>query len=159
MDIEPIGIIRTEHQDTVGTPVQPLFAKDCKGTVLIDEIYRRGLSGLEGFSHAWLLFGFHRSRNIRLRVTPFMGDCEVGVFATRSPCRPNSIGMTLVTIDEVTPSGLEVSGVDMLDCSPVYDIKPFFGRLEIPDFWTTGWLDEAAMRADDPRLADARFTD
>jgi tRNA (adenine37-N6)-methyltransferase len=159
MVIDAIGIILTAHKTAAGTPIQPLFAKDHKGTVVVEEIYRKGLEGLEGFSHVWLLYGFHLSRKIRLRVTPFMSDKEMGVFATRSPGRPNSIGMTLVAIEEVTATGLEVSGVDMLDGTPLYDIKPFFGRLEIPDQWRTGWLDEASMKAENPRIADNRFAD
>lgn len=157
MNIQPIGKITTPFQTAIGTPIQPLFAQGQKGTVWLDEVYREGLFGLDGFSHVWLIYGFHLSNKTQLRVTPFMGNEEVGVYATRAPTRPNSIGMTLVSIEKVVKTGIEVSGVDMLSDSPLFDIKPFFGKLEVPDQWRTGWLDEASMEASNPRVADGRF--
>lgn len=157
MEIQPIGYLRTPFAEPEGTPIQPGFARDCAGEACLDPAYREGLLGLAGFSHVWLIYGFHRQEQTRLVVKPFMAEVEVGVFATRAPARPNRLGLTLAKVLGVEAGRVCLSGLDMVDGSPLYDLKPFFGRLEIPESWCTGWLDESACLAGPPRVADKRF--
>lgn len=157
MTLTEIGTIRTPFPAPAGAPIQPAFTQGRIGEVVLGAPYRAGLDRLDGFSHVWLIYGFHLQEQVRLTVRPFMGDHDVGVFASRSPCRPNPLGLTLVRVVGATAGGLSVEGVDMVDGSPLYDLKPFFGRLEVPVAWRTGWLDEARQLAGPARVADDRF--
>lgn len=159
MEIQPIGTLRTLFTSAEGTPIQPGFARECHGEAIIDAAFREGLKGLEGFSHVWLIYGFHRQSHTKLTVKPFMADIDVGVFATRAPARPNRLGLTLAEVLSVESDRVRLGGMDMIDGTPLFDIKPFFGRLEVPETWKTGWMDEARHLAGEPRMADSRFCD
>ena len=136
-------------------PIQPAAA-GAGGTVEIFEEYQQGLQDLDGFSHIVLLYIFHRSKGFNLHVIPFM-DTEVrGLFATRAPKRPNPIGMSVVQLDRIAGCTLHVSNVDMLDGTPLLDIKPY-----VPDFDShtdvrTGWLAQARKTVGN-RKSDNRF--
>ncbi|WP_300718813.1 tRNA (N6-threonylcarbamoyladenosine(37)-N6)-methyltransferase TrmO [uncultured Desulfovibrio sp.] len=120
----PIGIIRTPHTDPARTPRQPIHAVGCTGRVEIFPPFVEGLEELENYSRIWLLFVFHQTKEVRLKVIPHGQDHERGVFTTRAPCRPNGIGMSLVPLLRREGNFLYVDHVDMLDGTPLLDIKP-----------------------------------
>ena len=138
----PIGVIRSEHVRAEDTPVQPVYAKGCKGRVEVFPEFTEGLSDVEAFSHVYLLYHFHRSDLPRLRVKPFLQDVERGVFATRSPCRPNPIGLSIVRLVGREGSVLHLDGVDILDGTPLLDIKPYAARFDCIANTRNGWQDE-----------------
>jgi tRNA-Thr(GGU) m(6)t(6)A37 methyltransferase TsaA len=127
--LTPIGVIRTPFREAAGTPIQPRQAKGVKGTVEVLERFQEGLKDLEGFERIWLLYWFHRAAPARLRVVPYLDRQQRGLFATRAPCRPNPIGMSCVRLLQVKGSLLTVAGVDILDGTPLLDIKPY-----VPEF-------------------------
>ncbi len=120
----PIGTIRTPFIEAVGTPIQGGLSEDAVGEVVLDPAYLQGLEDLAGFSHLILVYVFHRMKGFELSVKPYLDTKQRGIFATRSPCRPNPIGLTIVRLNEVDGCRLKVSGVDMLDETPLLDIKP-----------------------------------
>ena len=150
MNIEyrPIGVVHSPFSETKDAPTQPKRAKGVRGTVEIFPEFVDGLSDLEGFSHIVLLCHLHLSTGFRLKVVPYL-DTEVrGVFATRSPSRPNPIGLSVVTLVEVKDNTLFVEDIDLLEGTPVIDIKPYVGELEAHNGVRRGWLDTVKERAD-----------
>lgn len=141
IEMEPIGVIRSEHRQAALTPIQPVFARSCRGKVVVDSAYGMGLMGLEGFSHLILLYQLDRADEVRLQVTPYMGDQPVGVFATRHPCRPNRIGLSIVALERVDGLVLHCRGVDILDGTPLLDIKPYVPRFDQVEAGRGGWTD------------------
>jgi tRNA (adenine37-N6)-methyltransferase len=125
----PIGTIHSEFKEQRGTPIQPNGANGAGGKVEVFEQYKEGLKDLSGFSHIYLLYHFHLSAKHQLKVKPFMDNEERGVFATRVPSRPNSIGMSIVKISRIENNIIFIEDVDVVDGTPLLDIKPF-----IPDF-------------------------
>jgi len=149
--LTPIGMIRSEHRRAEDTPIQPSFADGCAGTVEVFPEYAGGLKDIEGFSHLILLYCFHRAEAPLLVVKPFLEDAEHGVFATRHPRRPNRIGLSIVKLIRRDGNTLFVENVDILDETPLLDIKPFLPRHDAPEGVRAGWQD-----AVDPELARAR---
>lgn len=129
----PIGIIHTPHTDPARTPRQPIHAAAHTGRVEIFPAYADGLEGLENCGRIWLIFAFHRKRETCLRVIPHGRTEERGVFTTRAPCRPGGIGMSLVPLLRRDGNILHVSHVDMLDGTPLLDIKPHSRDLDSGD--------------------------
>jgi tRNA-Thr(GGU) m(6)t(6)A37 methyltransferase TsaA len=124
------------------TPIQPCYATDCTGQVEIYPQYAEGLRDLEGYSHVYLLFYLHQAKKMQLLVKPFLQDVERGVFATRAPCRPNPIGMSIVRLLAREKNILHIAGVDILDQSPLLDIKPYSHRFDCIENTRNGWQDE-----------------
>ncbi len=143
--LQPLGLIRTPHQDPDRTPIQPCFAGAARGEVQLDLGYAEGLEGLAGFSHAFLIYHLHRATPGPLRVKPFMLDEFMGVFACRYPHRPNALGMSLVKILAVEGDRVRFEGADMLDGTPLLDIKPYFPKADCPDAACGGWTDQIGM--------------
>jgi len=137
----PIGVIRSPHVDPAKTPIQPTYAAGIRGTVELDPAYEEGLEDLEGFSHIVLLYHLHRAGPVRLRVVPFLDDRERGLFATRAPCRPNPIGMSVVRLVRREGRILHVENIDALDGTPVLDIKPHVARFGVDGAVRCGWQD------------------
>jgi len=152
----PIGIIRSPFVKPQGTPIQPAYAAGVSGTVEVFEKYRAGLKDLDGFSHIVLLYHFHRSRGFNLRVIPFMDTRPRGLFATRAPKRPNPIGLSVVRLDGIENRILHVRNVDILDGTPLLDIKPYVPEFDGDADVRTGWL-EKARKSVRRRKADTRF--
>lgn len=152
----PIGIIRTPFADKAGMPIQPAGALGVAGRVEVAPEYADGLKDLDGFSHIILLYLFHAGEGFCLRVVPFLDDRPRGVFATRAPRRPNPIGLSVVRLTGVRGSVLEVENVDMLDGTPLLDIKPYVPGFDAADNVRTGWVAEAEQSARD-RPSDDRF--
>jgi tRNA-Thr(GGU) m(6)t(6)A37 methyltransferase TsaA len=140
---EPIGVLHSPHKDIANMPIQPSGADGIAGTITLDEQYVEGLKDLAGFSHIYVLYHFHQARAAQLTVTPFMDKESHGIFATRAPRRPNAIGLSVLRLTGIIDRQLQVENVDILDGTPILDIKPY-----IPDFdhVTTeqiGWLDQS----------------
>jgi len=149
-----IGVVHSPFKDARGTPIQPSRAKDALGTVEVFDEYLDGLDDLGGFSHIILLYHFHRSGPYRLRVTPFLDTRLRGLFATRAPSRPNPIGLSVVELVGIDGKMLTIRGLDILDDTPVLDIKPYVGEFDDRDGARTGWLESAGGQTD---VADDRF--
>lgn len=154
--MEPIGVIHTPFLSREGMPIQPAGAAGVRGTVEIFEAFREGLMDLDGFSHILLLYVFHRSEGYTLRVVPFMDTVARGLFATRAPRRPNPIGLSVVRLDDVKDGTLHVSNVDMLDGTPLLDIKPYVPEFDATCDVRTGWIEQTG-RAVTRKQSDDRF--
>ena len=152
----PIGTIRSPFKDVQGAAIQPAGAKGVFGTVEIEPEYREGLSDLEGFSHIILIYHFHLCRGYSLQVKPFMDDTLRGLFATRAPRRPNPIGISVVRLIKVEGCTLHIEGVDMVDGTPLLDVKPYVPQFDAPTVERIGWLTGKADQAREMR-ADERF--
>ncbi len=157
MNIQPIGTIHSPFTNLEDMPIQPTGALSIKGTVEVLEDFAEGLQDLDGFSHIILLYVFHKSQGFKMKVYPFMDTVLRGVFATRAPKRPCPIGISVVRLEKVTGRVLHIEGVDILDGTPLIDIKPY-----VPDFdpqgeVRTGWLDKTSKTAPGTR-SDDRFT-
>ena len=138
---KPIGIIRSEHVSAQATPIQPVYAKGCRGQVEIFPEFAEGLRDLEGFSHVYLIYYFHQAGAPKLAVKPFLQDMERGVFATRQPCRPNPVGLSVVELLQRDGNVLHVDGIDILDGTPLLDIKPFTSKFDRIVTTRNGWQD------------------
>lgn len=157
--IRPIGVIRTPFIEIVATPIQPIAAEGITGRLEIQPEYEEGLEDLAGFSHITLLYYFHRVHSYALKVVPFMDTVERGVFATKAPKRPNHIGVSTVKLLSISGTTLEVEGVDMLDGTPLLDIKPFYPRYDNRDNVTLGWIENHRDFPLERMKADSRFAD
>ena len=152
----PIGIVHSPFKEKVGTPIQTCFDGPTEGRIEIFERYEEGLDGVEGFSHLYVLYVFDRALPAKLTVTPFLKDVRVGVFATRAPSRPNPIGISIVELLGREGRFLHVRGLDMLDETPVLDIKPYVPRFDVRGHARIGWM-EGATEESSRYKADARF--
>jgi tRNA-Thr(GGU) m(6)t(6)A37 methyltransferase TsaA len=139
---KPIGVIHSEHAIAEETPIQPAYAKGCCGRAEIFPEYEEGLRDLDGFSHIYLIYHFHLSESVKLIVKPFLQDVERGVFATRAPSRPNMIGLSIVELVRREGNVLYLDGVDILDGTPLLDIKPYIARFDCVQTFRNGWQDE-----------------
>ena len=153
----PIGIIHSPYLQPAGTPIQPRGGKGVSGTVEIFDQYVEGLQDLEGFSHIILLYHFHLAKPGSLKVKPFLDQKLRGVFATRAPSRPNPIGLSIVRLLKVENNLLFIQEVDILDGTPLLDIKPYLPDFDSPPVDRRGWLEEKIADFSHTR-DDGRFT-
>jgi tRNA (adenine37-N6)-methyltransferase len=154
LTLRPIGLIHSPFDDAEGTPIQPSMAQGAVGTVEILPEYVEGLRDLEGFERIWLIYWFDRSCDAKLRVTPFRDTEERGLFATRAPSRPNPIGISSVKLLSIEGAALKVEDVDILDGTPLLDIKPYVPAFDVFETRRSGWLDRNASNREQ---ADSRF--
>jgi len=157
MEIKPIGVIHTPFTSLAGMPIQPKGAADIQGTVELFDEFQAGLKDIDGFSHLFLIYLFHQSHGYKLEVIPFLDKEPRGLFSTRAPKRPNPIGLSVVQLERVEKNILHVSNIDVLDGTPLLDIKPY-----VPDFDNfpdvrTGWIGDARARVK-TKKSDERFT-
>jgi len=138
--MKPIGIIHSPFSDKSQTPIQASRSQ-AKGMVEVFPEYTDGLQDLEGFSHIYLFYIFHQSSGYSLTVKPFLDDCLHGVFATRYPERPNPLGMSIVRLLTRRDNLLDIEGVDMLDGTPLLDIKPYVPEFDIRTGTANGWYE------------------
>ncbi len=155
-EINPIGIIHSPHHSIKDMPIQPTGASGIEGCVVVDEKYVDGLRDLEGFSHVYLLYSFHETTRVELLTAPFMDEQKRGVFATRSPLRPNHIGISIVKLKRVEGNKVFVEGVDILDGTPLLDIKPYVEKFDAVEESISGWL-EASTEDVTKKRSDDRF--
>lgn len=139
---KPIGIIHTPFLSLKGMPVQPLSTNSAKGSISLFPEYAEGLKDLEGFSHIMLLYHLHRVDTVKLRVKPFMDENPHGIFATRAPVRPNAIGLSTVKLIMIEENLLLIDHVDILDGTPLLDIKPFYSIFDNRENTRNGWLNK-----------------
>lgn len=159
MQVSSIGCIHSPHRDPAVTPIQPRFARGVQGRVEIFEPFANGLEDLEGFSHLFLVYHLHRADPPRLRVVPFMDDRTRGVFATRHPARPNALGLSLVRLVGREGRWLEVEDLDMLDGTPLLDIKPYYPAFDAPEGEVrAGWLEAVPETLAEQRGRRERFS-
>ena len=138
---KPIGTIHSHHVTAQQTPIQPIYAKGCGGRVEVLPEFAEGLRDLDGFSHVYLLYHFHQTGSAKLVVKPFLEDVERGIFATRAPCRPNPIGLSVVELVRREGNVLYCDGVDILDGTPLLDIKPYTAKFDRFHTTRNGWQD------------------
>ena len=151
--VEPIGVIHTPFSAVSGTPIQ-CAAASAEGVVEVFPCFAQGLADIEGFERLWLVYQFHRAAPAQLTVRPFLDDAEHGVFATRSPARPNHLGLSPVRLLRVEQNRLYVAQVDMVDGSPLIDIKPYVPEFDHFTVSRTGWYKGRSAKG---VVADDRF--
>jgi tRNA (adenine37-N6)-methyltransferase len=152
---QSIGIIRSPFKTLDGMPIQPSGANAVAGTVEVDLKYEKGLKDLDGFSHIILIYHFHKAEGFSLRIVPFLDDKPRGLFATRAPKRPNPIGFSVVKLKKIRGNILEIENVDILDLTPLLDIKPFVPDFDVYENVQTGWLEKVSKNIN--KKSDQRF--
>ena len=152
--LRPIGVIHSPYREPQGTPIQPAFGGDVRGEVEVFDEYAEALDDLEGFERIWLIFWLHRARPHRLRVVPYRDTEERGLFATRAPSRPNPIGLSVVRLVGREGNRLLVEGLDILDGTPLLDIKPYVPKIDAHSGSKAGWFDAKSSTRE---VADGRF--
>ena len=140
----PIGVIHSPHKVMSKIPIQPVFCNDIEGTVVLDAGYADGLKDLQEFSYIYLFYYFHQSQKTCLRLKPYLSNQEHGIFATRAPHRPNKLGMSLVRLEKIEGNILHVQDIDILDGTPLLDIKPYIQRFDSRKDVRSGWQDTIA---------------
>ncbi len=155
-----IGHIRSPWRTPAGAPIQPAAAEDVRGSLEIEPDYALGLRDLEGFSHVIVLWHMHLVRGHDLTVVPFLDTEQHGIFATRSPRRPNPIAVSVYRLLEIDGTTIAISGVDAIDGTPIIDIKPYVPRFDAPAAERIGWfagrLDTVATARADDRFSGPR---
>ena len=156
IEYKTIGIIHSPHKEAKGTPIQSAVAAGIKGKIEVFPEYNEGLQDLDGFSHIFLLYHLHLIKEPSLKVKPFLDDQMRGVFATRSPKRPNSIGLSIVRLTKIEEATIYIEDVDILDGAPLLDIKPYIPEFDHRDVEKEGWvknkLDMLPSAKDDGRF-------
>ena len=152
----PIGVINTPFDKPVNMPIQSASASGISGTVEIYDEYVPGLKDIEGFSHIILLYAFHRSEGYKLQVKPFLEDVVHGVFSVRAPKRPNPIGISIVKLIEVKNNVLHVENLDILNGTPLLDIKPYVPEFDCFTEATSGWVGKHRKNISNKK-SDGRF--
>lgn len=142
MQLIPIGTIYSPFSDPKDMPIQPASALGITGKVVLEPEYQEGLKDLDGFSHIILLYYFHLSSGYNLIAKPFLDDESHGLFATRAPCRPNPIGLSVLRLKKIDRLTLHVLNIDIVDGTPLLDIKPFVPTFDCPSDVSIGWLSD-----------------
>lgn len=155
----PIGVIHTPFPEPRGAPIQPVAGQGVRGIIKLDPQYVPALKDLDGFSHIVLLYHLHRAQGYELQVTPFLDTVKRGLFATRAPRRPNPIGLSIVRLERIEGARLYILDVDIVDGTPLLDIKPYVPAFLAASEYRVGWLtgkdnDAAAAHADTRFLPD-----
>lgn len=152
--LAPIGIVHSKYKQATGTPIQPCRAGESPGYVVLREEFTAGLADLAEFDRVWLIYYFHRAAPAKMRVIPYRDTVERGLFATRAPARPNPIGLSCVRLLNIEGNILRLGEVDILDGTPLLDLKPYVPHYDNYPAPRCGWIDTAPDR---PVTADARF--
>jgi len=154
---KPIGVIHSPFKEPKGTPIQSAGAVDVEGTVEVFPEYADGLKDIEGFSHLFLIYHFHLSEKQSLKVKPFMDDKAHGIFAIRGPGRPNPIGISIVRLLKVEDTILHVKDIDIVEGTPLLDIKPYIPQFDIREVEKIGWLEKNVQKLNSSK-DDGRFS-
>jgi tRNA-Thr(GGU) m(6)t(6)A37 methyltransferase TsaA len=155
--INPIGVIYTPFHEVENMPIQSIAAEGIKGYIELNSEYVKGLKDLEGFSHITLVYQFHKIVSYTLEVVPFMDTEKHGIFATKAPKRPNAIGISTVKLISIDGNILHIEQVDMLNETPLIDIKPFYPRYDNREKVSIGWLEKNKDIPVEKLRADNRF--
>ena len=155
LPVRPIGVIHSPFQEAAGTPIQAAFADHVEGSIEVFDEFAPGLKDLDGFERIWLIYWFDRAQtNPELILTPYLDSSPHGVFSTRAPSRPNPIGISCVRLLGIRHNVLRVQGIDVLDGTPVLDIKPYVPRFDCFEGVRAGWTENASGGR---IVADSRF--
>ena len=154
--VKPIGFIHSPFREPKDIPIQSSAARDIEGTVEVYEEYMEGLKDLDGFSHIILIYYFHLSKRYSLKVKPFMDDNLRGVFSTRAPSRPNNIGLSIVRLIKIEGNILYIKDVDVVDGTPLLDIKPYVPEFDVREDVRIGWLRDNIYKLSESK-DDGRF--
>jgi tRNA-Thr(GGU) m(6)t(6)A37 methyltransferase TsaA len=152
-----IGIIHTPFKEPRGTPIQPITSQGNDGTVEVFQEFTEGLKDLDGFSHVILVYHFHLSNDAALIVRPYLDDHSHGVFSTRAPSRPNPIGISVVRLVKIEGNLLYVKDLDIIDGTPLLDIKPYVPDFDSREVKRKGWLEKNIIKLSTTK-DDGRFT-
>jgi tRNA-Thr(GGU) m(6)t(6)A37 methyltransferase TsaA len=153
---DPIGTIYTPFKTKKGMPIQSKGAMGIKGQIILNENLVAGLADLDGFSHIILIYYFHESAGFELKIIPFLDETKRGVFSTRAPSRPNSIGISVVRLLNIEKNILNIENVDMIDGTPLLDIKPYIPDFDIHEIDKCGWLENKSDKLNEIK-SDSRF--
>lgn len=156
MNFKPIGIVHSPFNKVLGVPIQPTAAKGIEGTVEVFTEFSDGLADLDGFSHIILIYHFHLAQKPKLKVIPYMDDQQRGVFATRAPSRPNPIGISVVRLNRIVNNILYIQDVDIIDGTPLLDIKPYVPDFDSKEDIKIGWLKDRVNKLPNTK-DDGRF--
>ncbi len=140
--MQPIGVIHSPYKEIKGIPIQGTFDDSVEACVELESDYTAGLKDLDGFSHAILVYVFHKSQREETEGRPFLEEDKHGIFAIRSPHRPNHIGLSVVKIKNIEANRMYFTEVDVLDGTPLLDIKPYVKYFDRRDDAVSGWLDK-----------------
>lgn len=154
MNYNPIGTIYTDFLEKAGIPIQATFGKNYQAKIILKKEFQEGLKDLSEISHVFLLYHFNQHQDYKMIVKPYMDETPRGLFATRAPKRPNGIGLSLVEILKIEENIIYFKGVDMLNETPLLDIKPFIHDIDYAENSRSGWYEKVK---DKPRLSDSRF--
>lgn len=154
INFDPIGTLHTPFDQVADMPIQPFSKKSSDGYAEIKTRYSAGLKSLEKFSHVILIYYFHQQTKTDLQVMPFLDKEKYGVFATRAPSRPNHIGISIVPLVKIENEKIFLQNLDMLNGTPLLDIKPYVPGFDRYDHANSGWLEN---KLDCERASDSRF--
>jgi len=152
----PIGIIHSPHKKPQGSPIQPTAARGIEGEIDIFPEFAEGLEDLAGFSHIFIIYHCHLSKAYSLKVKPFLDDNQRGLFATRAPARPNPIGISVVRIVKIEKGHLDILNVDVVDGTPLLDIKPYVPAFDVHTVDKIGWIEDKTGKIKET-VDDGRF--
>jgi tRNA-Thr(GGU) m(6)t(6)A37 methyltransferase TsaA len=150
--MKPIGIIHSPYKAPSDVPIQSIFNENVEGTIELYQPYEKGLKDLEGFSHAYVLFYFHQSNKEHLQASPYLEDNIHGIFSIRSPHRPNHIGLSIIKIKSIENNIIYFKGVDMIEATPVLDIKPYVSNFDCRKNTKNGWLEKHIKNGKIPNI-------
>jgi tRNA-Thr(GGU) m(6)t(6)A37 methyltransferase TsaA len=154
---EPIGLIHSPYKKPEGVPIQPVFSDGITAKIEVYPEFQEGLKDLDGFSHIILLYVFHKSKDYRLLCRPFLDNKERGLLSTRAPKRPNPIGLSVVELIKIEENIITIGSPDVIDNTPLLDIKPYVDDFDLKKKVKSGWYDTAENRQQ--IKADKRFID
>ena len=146
MEFAPIGKIYSPHKNKQECPIQPIYAQEARGKIEVFKEFADGLKDIELFSHIYILYLFDRAGDVQLVRPTFLDDRPHGIYASRHPCRPNGIGLSIVRLENVTDNVLDIRGVDVLDDTPLLDIKPYIPKFDIFESASNGWVADKTWR-------------
>ncbi len=153
----PIGTIHSPFTDPANMPIQPAGCRGVRGWIDLIPKFQAGLKDLEGFSHIFALYHFHKSQGWSAEIIPFLDTVARGLFSTRAPRRPNPIGLSVLKLDMISGCRLDVSNIDILDGTPLLDLKPYIPQFDLVENLKIGWLEGKAKDVQ-TRLSDQRFS-
>ena len=158
IEITPIGYAKTKFKTLQDMPIQPIGGMEHTAEIVIDEQFKDGLKDLDGFNYIYLIYYFHENKGVDLTPIPFNDktDTKRGVFSTRTPVHPNHLGLSLVNLLEVNDNIIKFRGVDILDGTPIIDIKPYIKNFDKVENPTSGWMKSEENEVANKR-ADKRF--
>jgi tRNA (adenine37-N6)-methyltransferase len=152
--VRPIGVIRSPYTEVAGTPIQTIYGRGIEGDVVVRDEYESALADIEGFERLWLIYWLDRAGPFKSRIMPYRDAREHGLFATRAPCRPNPIGISVVRLLGREGNKLHIADLDILDGTSLLDIKPYVPMFDVHLPSAAGWFDVSGVER---QVADDRF--